>query len=135
MYEYLRDNLIEFADHLTTLNVPASYSKLIYDTVHAIDDMNDVIKNGNWIPVDTTLPGVGQNVLVTYIGAISGEPKVEVAHLNHRGKWVWDGAGSEVKVEITHWRPSPKPAEQPKAATTPKEINDLLYNNPFGGPK
>jgi len=132
MYEYLRDNLIEFADHLTTLNVPARYSKLIYDTVHAINDMNDVIANGNWIPVSTP-PKVGQNVLVTYIGYVSGEPEVTSAHLNSRGKWVWNDGGGEVQVEITHWQPRPQPAGQTK--TTPQEINALLYDNPFGDTK
>lgn len=129
MYEYLRDNLVEFADHLTTLNIPASYSRLIYDTVDAINDMNDVIAGGNWIPVSTP-PKVGQTVWVTYISALSGEAKVAAAYLNHRGEWRWSEGNGVISVEITHWQPYPQPAKQPK--TTPQEVNALLYDHPFG---
>ena len=133
MYEYLRDNLVEFADHLTTLNIPASYSKLVYDAVDAIDDMNDVIANGRWIPVSTP-PKVGETVFITFIRRISGEQGVSLAHLNRNGQFVWEGtatgAGTLCTENVTHWQEYPKPAAP--TGVTPREINALLYANPFG---
>lgn len=69
-----------------------------------------------WIPVAERLPDDGVPVQVTYLGYKSKEKGADLLACRYEGMWCyWDGepcSYDECKVEITHWKPLSKPAEE-----------------------
>ena len=71
-----------------------------------------------WIPVSERLPMNSIPVLVTYIGFSDGKPysdgvaKWSIELNAYNGGWAWTIDGSDVTVEITHWKPLPEPPKE-----------------------
>lgn len=69
-----------------------------------------------WISASEWKPDEKVPVQVTYLGCTDKQPRSDMLACIYYGKWCyWDGepcSYEECRVEITHWRPLPKPPEE-----------------------
>lgn len=69
-----------------------------------------------WISVEERLPEEKVPVQVTYLGYTDKQPRADMLACIYCGKWCyWDGepcSYEECVVEITHWKPLPKPPKE-----------------------